>query len=449
MANSEPTMKPTGPAGIGRSVVPLPTNEHLLERILSRENMVAAWRRVKTNRGAPGIDGMTIEAFPAWLRQHWKDTRQALMEGRYRPAAVRKQTIPKPTGGERILGIPTVLDRLIQQAIAQILTPIFDPTFSDRSYGFRPGRSAHQAVFRLRDAIKAGYTEAVDCDLSKFFDRVDHDLLMARVARKVRDKRVLRLIGRYLRAGLVADGKVEVSNEGVPQGGPLSPLLANILLDDFDKELERRGHQFVRYADDFIIVVKSRRAAARVRANVTRFLTSKLKLVVNETKSRTCRAFDCTFLGFTFPDGAIRWTDSAFADFRHRLKRLTGRSWGVSMEHRMTKLAQYINGWMGYYRISEYYKPLHGLDEWLRRRVRMCYWKQWRNPRTRIGNLIKLNMPARAAIAVGLSRKSYWHLSRTPATNAGLGNKFLADQGLLNIKAIWCSYHYPDNPRWK
>ncbi len=318
---------------MGHAVESPNPDENLLERILSRENMQQAWKRVKANKGAAGIDRMSIEAFPAYARDHWEEIREMLTEGTYQPFPVRRVEIPKATGGTRPLGIPTVLDRLIQQAIAQVLTPIFDPTFSESSFGFRPGRSAHDAVYRVREFIRKGFRIAVDMDLSKFFDTVDHDVLMHRVARKVRDKRVLRLIGRYLRAGVLIDGQVQETRVGVPQGGPLSPILANIILDDLDKELERRGHCFARYADDFIILVRSRRAGIRVMQSVQRFLESILKLRVNQDKSHVAHTDQATFLGFTFRGVSIRWTEKAFREFKRRVKELTGRSWFVSMDY--------------------------------------------------------------------------------------------------------------------
>lgn len=424
----------------------LPTNE-LLEEVLSKANLERAWKRVRANRGAPGVDGITIEAFPEILGKQWDALQSALRDGSYQPSPVRRVEIEKADGGRRPLGIPTVQDRLIQQALAQVIGRLFEPTFSDHSYGFRPGRSAHQAVYRLRDSIKKGYRVAVNLDLSKFFDRVNHDILMNRLSRRIDDKRVLGLIGKYLRAGVVADGRLLATKEGVPQGGPLSPLLANIVLDDLDKELERRGHRFARYADDFTILVKSQRAGLRVKASVTRFLKEKLKLTVNETKSQIAPSDQCSFLGFTFKGTKIRWTQEAFAIFQHRIKKLTGRSWGVAMDYRMKKLGEYIRGWMGYFGISQYYTPIPALDERLRRRVRACYWKQWRNPRNRIRNLIRLGTFTRSAIKAGVSRKSYWRLARTLATNSGMTNKWLKEQGLVSIKEQWVGIHYPATAR--
>jgi RNA-directed DNA polymerase len=445
--NSHDTKKPSGEVTMRRVMESPDPNDHLLERILSRENMLKAWKRVKANKGAPGIDNMSVEDFPEYARNKWDSIRESLLAGTYQPLPVRRVEIPKATGGTRPLGIPTVLDRLIQQAIYQVLMPIFDPDFSDHSYGFRPGRSAHDAVFQIREYIREGYRVAVDMDLSKFFDTVNHDVLMHRVARKVRDKRVLHLIGKYLRAGVMVNGRLQATRKGVPQGGPLSPLLANILLDDLDKELERRSHRFVRYADDFIILVKSQRAGERVMLSVQRFLERKLKLKVNQDKSQVALTNQTDFLGFTFKGTKIRWSDKAFREFKRRVKRLTGRSWFVSMEYRFGKLSQYLRGWMNYFGISEYYRPIPEIDHWLRRRVRMCYWKQWRYARTKVRELRKLGTFLHTAISVAISRKGPWHLARTLATQTGMTNNWLKDQGLLSVKELWVNIHYPATAR--
>ena len=421
--------------------------EDLLERIVARENMLLAWKRVKANKGAAGMDGMSVDGFAAYAREHWSAIREALLAGTYQPRSVLRVEIPKNGGGMRPLGIPTVLDRLIQQAIAQVLGPIFDPGFSEHSFGFRPGRSAHGAVRRVQEYVRQGYRVAVDMDLSKFFDTVNHDALMQRVARKVRDKRVLKLIGAYLRAGVMVKGRLEKTRKGVPQGGPLSPLLANIMLDDLDRELEKRGHHFARYADDFIIVVKSRRAAERVMESVKLYLERRLKLHVNAAKSGIAEAGKTDFLGFTFKAGQIRWSDKAFSEFRRRVKRLTGRSWFVSMQYRMKKIAEYVRGWMNYYGISKFYRPIPEFDHWLRRRVRMCYWKQWRLCRTKVGNLVRLGTDLKMAISVGLSRKGPWHLSRTLATQSGMTNEWLKNQGLVSVKDLWVNIHFPATAR--
>ena len=441
MTDSTTTMNPTGGAEDRRRATQPALHDHLMEAVLSPANLQQAWRRVKSNRGAPGIDGMRIEDFPAHAREHWSVIRQSLSDGSYRPQPVRRVTIPKPDGGERALGIPTVVDRVIQQAIAQVMTPIFDPEFSESSFGFRPKRSAHGALRQVTADIKAGYRIAVDLDLAKFFDNVDHDILMARVARRISDKRLLALIGRYLRAGVLINDDIQPSELGTPQGGPLSPLLANILLDDLDRELEGRGHRFVRYADDLMVLVRSERAGQRVKANLTTYLGRQLKLPVNEKKSQVAKIDQCVFLGFTFKRGKLRWSDTAFADFKYRIRELTGRSWGVSMEHRFQKLGQYLRGWMGYFGISEYYRPIPELDEWLRRRVRMCYWKQWRLCRTKISHLLALGVGKRTAILTGVSSKSYWHLSRSKATQVGMTNDWLKVQGLVNIRDLWMKSH--------
>ena len=440
-------MNPNGGAE-GRRVTGKPDpKQDLLDRILSRPNMLNAWERVKANKGAPGIDSMPVDDFLDFAREHWETIRASLLAGTYQPLPVKRVEIPKPTGGLRPLGKPTVLDRLIQQAIAQMLYHIFDPHFSESSFGFRAGRSAHDAVYRVRDHIRKGYRVAVDADLSKFFDTVDHDILMNRVARRIHDKRVLQLIGKYLRAGVVIDGRFQKTRKGVPQGGPLSPLLANILLDDLDRELEKRGHCFVRYADDFVILVKSRRAGQRVMASICRFLASRLKLLINHEKSRVASTNEITFLGFTFKGANIRWSGKAFAEFKRRVKKLTGRSWGVSMAYRFAKLSEYLRGWMGYFGISEYYRPVPEIDHWLRRRVRMCYIKQWRWCRTKVRELVKLGTNLRLAISIGLSRKGPYRLAKTLATQSGMTNQWLKDQGLLFVKDLWVTIHYPATAR--
>jgi len=445
--SSHDTLKPTGGVTMRRVVDPPEPNEYLLKWILSRPNMRKAWKRVKTNAGAPGVDGVSVDEFPAEARESWHEIHQRLQTADYYPWPVKRVYIPKPTGGQRPLGIPTVVDRLIQQAMAQVLTHIFEPGFSDHSYGFRPNRSAHDAVRQVQAYIKEGYRWAVDMDLENFFDSVEHDVLMCRVARKVRDKRVLKLIGKYLRTGVIVNGRFEQTRKGVPQGGPLSPLLANILLDDLDKELERRGHRFVRYADDFIILVKSQRAGERVMTSVKRFIERKLKLTINQAKSKVAKTDQTNFLGFTFKAGKICWSDAAFKQFKRRIRKLTGRSWFVSMAYRFEKLALYIRGWMNYFGISEYYSPIPEIDKWLRRRVRMCFWKQWRYARTKVKNLLKLGTRKDVAILTAISRKGPWHLSRTLATQTGMTNHWLKEQGLLSVKELWVNIHYPATAR--
>ena len=394
---------PNGGAIIRRVNGASDPNLHLLERILSTENVRTAWERVKANKGAPGVDNISIDQFPAQFRPQWKEIRKSILAGTYQPSPVKRAEIPKATGGTRFLGIPCVLDRLIQQAICQILTPIFDPGFSNFSFGFRPSRSAHDAIKQAKEYIREGYRTAVDTDLAQFFDTVDHDALMCRIARKVLDKRVLSLIGKFLRAGVKVKGRYQKTVKGVPQGGPLLPFLANIMLDDFDKQLEKRGLRFVRYADDFIIFVKSRRAGARVSLSIRRFLERRLKLTVNEKKSRVGPTDGTEYLGFVFKKFKVRWSDKAFSEFKRRVRKLTGRSKGISLDYRLKKLALYVRDWMNYFGISEYYDPVAEIDSWLRRRIRACLWKQWKKPRTRIRELRRMGTSLKSAIFAGIS----------------------------------------------
>lgn len=417
--------------------------QHLLEKIVTRENLKRAWQRVKANKGAAGVDEMTVTDFPAWAHQHWPGIKTQLMNGDYSPDAVRRVWIPKPNGDQRPLGIPSVVDRVIQQAIAHQLAPHFEREFSDHSYGFRIGRNAHQAIRKVRDYVKAKHRHVVDLDLAAFFDNVNHDVLMHLLQRRIKDKRVLALIGRYLRAGVIENGQWQATPQGVPQGGPLSPLLANIVLHELDVYLTRCGRKFARYADDFVICVKSERAAKRVKANVTRFLERRLKLRVNETKSRVCTSNALEFLGFSFRGTKIVWCDKALHRFKHRIKQLTGRSWGVSLGRRYRELREYIVGWMNYFALSEYYRPIPELDEWLRRRMRCCYWKQWRWPRTKIGHLMALGIDRDNAIKTGVSSKGPYVMSRTPVTQSAMSNEWLAAQGLVSIKQQWIRFHYP------
>ena len=432
-----------------RQTIPPALNETMLERIVESGNVLRAWRQVRRNHGAPGVDGMTCEEFPTYARAHWKHIRQALLDGTYQPSPVRRVEIPKPNGpGVRLLGIPRIVDRVIQQAIAQVLTPIFDPEFSESSFGFRPGRSAHDAVKKVREHISAGYATAIEVDLAKYFDEVNHDVLMVRVARKVRDKKVLALIGRYLRAGVLVEGVIEPTGKGVPQGGPLSPLLANIMLDDFDKELENRGHRFARYADDFVILVKSLRAGERVKQSVTRFLERKLKLKINSGKSKVEKANKCKFLGFTFPGGTIRWTVESLEDFKHRIRELTGRSWRVSWDHRITELNLYIRGWMNYFGHSQYWTPIPELDAWIRRRIRCCFWKQWRYAKTKIRELTKRGLNLPCAIQLAMGSHGPWYYSDHTALAQALTNSYIHDElGLVSIRDLWTRLHYPASPR--
>ena len=429
----------TDPAFDDQPALNASSADALMEQVVDVDNLDRAWRQVRRNRGAPGPDGMTIKQFEAWAPEHWPGVRQQLLDGTYRPAPVRRKMIRKEGGGERLLGIPNVLDRLIQQAICQVLTPIFDPTFSESSFGFRPGRSAHGATKRVQQIIRQGHSHCVDVDLSKFFDRVQHDVLMAILNRKVHDLRLLRLIGRYLRAGVMVEGMLQPTPEGSPQGGPLSPLLSNILLDDLDKELERRGLQFVRYADDFMIFVRSERSAQRVFASVQRFLTQQLKLAVNEQKSSVRAAQGCEYLGFTFVGkrATIKVVPKKLKAFKRRVKELTGRSRGISMKRRLTDLNRYVRGWIGYFGLARQFDTFVALDGWIRRRIRMCYWKQWRYARTKVRHLRRLGVNLNWAIKHAISRKGYWRMSRTPAIRTAMSTKWLEQQGLLSLKQLW------------
>jgi RNA-directed DNA polymerase len=444
--SSETTMSPPGGADSRHVMERHSLNLVSVAQVLEKENLQKAWKQVKANKGAPGIDKVSIEEFPEYAFRHWEGIKTALLEGTYQPSPVKRVEIPRDSGGTRPLGIPTVMDRVIQQAISQVLTPVFDPHFSEHSFGFRPNRSAHQAVRKVEKDIREGYRYAVDIDLEKFFDTVDHDVLMSRVARRVRDKGLLRLLGKYLRAGVVVNGRLCRTARGVPQGGPLSPLLSNILLDDFDKELERRKHRFARYADDGVVLVKSKRAGQRVMAGITRYL-EKLKVTVNKDKSNVVRVQDCSFLGFTFKGRKLTATTEAIMGFKHRLRKLTGRSWGISMQVRYGQIQTYVRGWMNYFGIGMRYTDAVELDHWLRRRIRMCYLKQWGRARKRIGELIRLGSPKYQAILTGLSRKGYWHLAKTYATNCGLSKEYLQDQGLVSLRTLWIGIHYPAKAR--
>lgn len=420
-------------------------NSDLFQQLLQPENLHRAWRQVKANNGAAGIDGMTIEAFPLWVQQGgWQQCNSQLELGEYQPSAVRRVEIDKPDGGKRKLGIPNVIDRVIQQSIAQILTPLFDPSFSANSFGFRPNRNAKQAVLQVRDIIKHKRKFAVDVDLSKFFDRVNHDLLMTQLRSKVQDKRLLALIGKYLRGGLMINDQFEASFEGVPQGGPLSTLLSNIMLDSLDKELESRGHHFARYADDFIILVKSQRAGERVLKSITRYLATKLKLVVNKQKSQVVKVGQSKFLGFTFNRGKILWHVKTLHIFKQKIRRLTNRNWGVSMSYQLFKVRQYMQGWINYFCIANAYQGCVDLDNWIRRRVRMCYLRQWRKPRTNVQNLLKRGVRFQAAVACGITSKGPWRSSKTPGIQQALSNEHLKKAGLYSLRDGWIAVHYPN-----
>jgi len=417
-----------------------------MEAIVARDNLKKALAQVKRNKGAPGIDGMTVEELTPYLKEHWPAIRAQLLGGAYRPQPVRRVEIPKPAGGTRALGIPTVLDRFIQQAVLQVLQSQWDATFSPSSYGFRPRRSAHQAVARAQQYIAAGRRWVVDIDprfrggrlMEKFFDRVNHDLLMGLVAKRVGDQRVRRLIRGYLTAGVLADGLVGPTDEGTPQGGPLSPLLSNLMLDVLDKELERRGHRFVRYADDCNIYVQSQRAGERVMAGVERFLTGRLKLKVNRAKSAVARPRARKFLGFSFTSEAEprrRIAPQALTRFTSRVRTLTRRTAGVSLQQAIDRLSIYLTGWRGYFGFCQTPELLRNLEGWVRRRLRCLAWTQWRTGRRRYTALRRYGIgPSLAATTTAAARRhGPWRLSRHPALQAALSNAFFAASGLPTL----------------
>ena len=423
----------------------------LFEQVLDGANLNLAWQQVKANKGAPGIDGMTINDFPAFVRTHWERIRFQLSKGTYHPAPVRRVFIPKPDGSQRPLGVPTVLDRVIQQAIAQVLTPLYDGEFSEHSYGFRRNRNAHQAVRHVESGWKQKRRHAVDCDLKAFFDTVNHDRLLTQLRSKIGGGKLLRLIGRYLRAGVeLPDGRREDTPLGVPQGGPLSPLLANIVLDPLDKELERRGHHFARYADDFIILVKSAKAAVRVMGSMINYVERKLGLIVNQTKSKSGKLADTTFLGFHIsPRGKVQWSAKAFQRFKQRVREITKRNRGQNVKFVINELRRYAQGWMNYFGISHTYREVLELDEWMRRRVRLYHWKQWKRPRARRRNLIKLGINPSEVYRASRSRKGYWRMSQNSLVRFALNNAYLKEQGVPELREIWIRLHYGDSPKSK
>jgi len=439
------TRMPSG-NGVTQRIDPKPAfSNDLFEQVLHPVNLQRAWKQVRANKGAAGVDGMSIVEFPAWAKSGgWEMVKAELRSGRYRPSPVRRVEIEKSDGGKRPLGIPTVTDRIIQQAIAQVLTPIFDPGFSPHSFGFRPGRSGQQAVKQVQQIIKQKRRIAVDVDLSKFFDRVNHDLLMSLVGRQVHDKRLKQLIARYLRAGFIDNQLFHETREGVPQGGPLSPLLANIMLDPLDKELTRRGHKFARYADDFIILVRSQRAGERVLHSVTQYLQNRLKLVINTVKSQVVETSDSKFLGFTFKNGHIKWHPETLRKFKQRIRELTNRNWGVSMDYQIFKTSQFIRGWINYFGIANCYQLCCDLDHWIRRRVRMAYWRQWRKPRTKVRNLMRLGVHVQTAVACGITSKGPWRSSKTPGINQALSLAYLKQAGLVTLRDGWIKLHYSE-----
>jgi len=433
-------VKPSGYAGAPSSssaqIVPSSreVRNDLLERMLERENLLLAYKRVVQNGGAPGVDGVTVTELQAYLKTHWETVKAELLAGTYKPMPVKRVEIPKPGGGVRLLGIPTVMDRLLQQALLQVMNSIFDAHFSWYSYGFRPGKRAHDAVKQAQQYIQNGLRWIVDMDLEKFFDRVNHDILMARVARKVADKRILRLIRAYLNAGVMEGGVCQKTEEGTPQGGPLSPLLANILLDDLDKELTKRGHKFVRYADDCNIFVASRRAGERVMESVIGFVEGKLKLKVNRDKSAVDRPWNRKFLGFSFLSNrqvTIRLAPKTISRFKEKIRELTDRTRSMSMDDRITRLNRYLMGWMGYFRLASAKNHCKRFDQWIRRRLRMCLWKQWKRVKTRIRELRALGVPEWAVLKMANSRRGAWEMSRN--TNNALPTSHWESKGLKSL----------------
>lgn len=410
----------------------------LMERALEKENLKQALRQVRRNRSAPGIDGMTVDGLVTHLKTHWPAIRSSLMEGTYKPQPVRRVQIPKAGGGTRDLGVPVVLDRFVEQALLQVLQAEWDPTFSKWSFGFRPGRSAHQAVSQAQAYIREGYSWVVDIDLEKFFDRVNHDVLLSRVRARVRDSRVVRLIHRFLKAGVFTlEGSTEPTLVGTPQGGPLSPLLANLLLDDLDKELERRGHRFVRYADDGNIYVRSQRAGERVMASVTRFLKRRLKLKVNAAKSAVDRPWNRKFLGFTFTRGRNarrKVSEKSLQAFKAKVRKLTSRTRGRTMVRIVKELRKFILGWRGYYGFSEVPSPLRDLDKWIRRRLRSYHWKQW--GRRGYRELRKRGVTRDLAWNTSKSAHGPWRLSRSPALAFALRARYFTALGLPNLVEV-------------
>jgi group II intron reverse transcriptase/maturase len=427
----------------GNDDVQMVYTSNLLEWVLERDNLKRAYEQVVRNKGSHGIDEMTVDQLKPYIQANWEQIKSQLLAGTYKPSPVRRVEIPKPDGGIRLLGIPTVLDRMIQQAISQILNGVFDHTFSDSSYGFRKGRSAHDAIQVALEHISEGNRVVVDMDLEKFFDRVNHDKLMSLIARRVGDKRLLKLIRRYLESGIMINGVEVISEDGVPQGGNLSPLLSNIMLDELDKELERRGHKFVRYADDCNIYVKSKRAGYRVYESIKAYLETKLKLKVNADKSAVASPVRRKFLGFSFyykKGGVpgIRIHQRSFQRLREKVKGVTNRNWGVSMEYRLKKLAEITNGWVNYFGVADGANQLQRLDEWIRRRLRACIWKQWKKIKTKAKNLQKLGIDKSKAWEFANTRKGYWRISKSPILTRSITNHRLERKG---FKSLVNRYH--------
>ena len=408
----------------------------LMEQVLERPNLMRAYQRVVSNKGAAGVDQMPVAALKSHLQQHWPTLRERLLAGDYHPQPVRRVSIPKPQGGERILGIPTVQDRLIQQALHQVLSPILEPSFSDHSYGFRPGRSAHQAVKTMQRHINDGYRWVVDLDLARFFDRVNHDVLMSLLARRITDRRILTLIRRYLRAGMLEGGLVSPRREGTPQGGPLSPLLSNVLLTELDRELERRGHRFCRYADDCNIYVRSERAGHRVMTSITRFLERHLRLKVNADKSAVDRPWRRSFLGYSVSwhkQVRLRIAPKSLQAFMAKLRPLLRRSRGQSLPATLQKLNPVLRGWANYYCLTASKRPVEALDGWIRRRLRLILWRQWKRPYTRARNLMRLGLTEQRAWMSATNGRGPWWNSGASHMNAALPKRVFNDLSLVSL----------------
>jgi RNA-directed DNA polymerase len=410
----------------------------LMSQILSRENMLQALKRVEKNKGSHGVDMMPVQNLRQHIVENWLTIKEQILMGTYKPQPVRRVEIPKPDGGVRLLGIPTVTDRLIQQAVAQVLSQIYDPTFSNHSYGFRPNRSAHDAIREAKGFIREGYRWVVDMDLEKFFDKVNHDRLMGTLAKRIHDKPLLKLIRKYLQSGVMINGVVMDTNQGTPQGGPLSPLLSNIVLDEFDKELEKRGHKFVRYADDCNIYVRTQRAGIRVMKSIRTFIEKKLRLKVNEKKSTVDRPWNCKFLGFSFTNNKepkIRIAKQSIKRMKEKIREITSRSKPFPMELRIQKLNRYLIGWCGYFALADTKSIFEKLDGWIKRRLRMCLWKNWKKPSTKVRKLVQLGVPKWKANEWGNTRKSYWRISKSPILHRTLDNSYWSHLGLKSLKA--------------
>ena len=423
----------------------------LLERILSRDNLNRAYKQVRANKGAPGIDGMTIEDALPWLREHRDELLESIRQGKYKPQPVRRKEIPKPDGGVRKLGIPTVIDRIIQQAIAQQLVPIYEPLFSEDSYGYRPNRSAQQAIQKVKWYAEQGYTSAVLVDLSKYFDTLNHELLMNLLRKNIHDKRVIELIKRYLKAGVMENGLLVKTTEGSPQGGPLSPLLANIYLNEYDKEMASRGVPVIRYADDIVVLAKSPRAAQRLLESTQRYLEGKLKLKMNVEKSKVVSVYSVRnfkFLGFALGKGKngiyIRAHAKSLKKAKAKLKELTSRSQGRNVRKVMENVKVYIRGWLGYFGIASMKTTMQRWDEWLRRRYRSYIWKQWKKPRTRANSLMQLGIPEWQAWAVSNCRKGYWHMAKNGHVQRAISKERLVQAGYYSILDRYESLHLCD-----